>query len=582
MSNTIKCPYCCEEIPASSTVCPYCGESLGHSQEERPKQEESSPEPEMPKPASKPDYTPSVSNSKPTAYTVSNFEELDSLKGLFMDPIFKGFFDFRGKLNRKQFLAATLTIILVMAILGGLAAYANKLSEASLSNHWGVVKEALTILMTLFGYLQTAKISVRRTNDIGISPYWNLLYIGFGFIPFIMCLFMKTGSGSNRKAGKITAISLASLLGVGIIIGIASAISEGMGTGDYQRDNDSESSYTGSDVQTSTESKTQDDSSDNVLVDSETGMKYMFFDDASYGKGVMSAIDFPDKRITLCLNTNNTLLIIGENYKLYWPQFTSSMLSGIRQKYDKYEFYAESGQSTLQDEVYSTNSGRFVSKVNDEVCSIDMEMRSLGNKPWIGIYSYLNSTESVFYIIDISGSSDCRLMFNVLKTLTNNIVKVKDSSASYQSGSSSTSSSYEPISKSTVSSESLKSKNIQRSLSENRSVELKDSKLFINDKVGSLEIDLDDIVRFGNMCKDWLKSDALDSFNFVSSGGVFSLWRVGEDNIFPEKLILDSWQPNYAGADMIYEIIIEDILGDQVNISLNEKDLKTIISLIFA
>lgn len=581
MSNTIKCPYCCEEIPATSTVCPYCGESLGHSQEERQTQEESSPEPEMPEPAPKPDQTSYVSNSKPTAYTVSNFEESDSLKGLFIEPIFKGFFDFRGKLNRKQFLAATLTIILVMAILGGLAAYAEKLSEASLSNHWGVVKEALTILMTLFGYLQTAKISVRRTNDIGISPYWNLLYIGFGFIPFIMCLFIKTGSGSNKKARKITAISLASLLGVGIVIGIASAISEGMGTGDYQRDDDSASSYTGSAEQASTGSNTQDDSSDNVFVDSETGSKYMFFDDPSFGKGVMNALSFPDKKITLCLNTNNTLLLIGENYKLYWPQFTSSVLSGIKQKYDKFEFYAESGQYALWDDVYRTESGRFVSKVNDEVCDIVIEMRAFNNNPYVHLYSYLDSMDSSFEIMEIYGISDCRAMFNVFKTLTNNIVKVKDSSVSYQSGSSSTSSSYEPTSSSTVSSESLKSKNIERRLSENRSVELKDSKLFISDKVGSLEIDKDDIVRFGNMCKDWLNSDVMTSFNFVSSGGVFSLWRGREDNIFAEKLTLDSWEPNYAGADTIYDIIIEDILGDQVCISLNEKDLKTIISLIF-
>lgn len=581
MNNTIKCPYCCEEIPASSTVCPYCGESLGHCHEERPMQEESSSEPEMPELSPKPDQTPSVSNSKLTAYTVSNFEGSNSLKGLFIDPIFKGFFDFKGKLNRKQYLAATVTILLVMVILGGLAAYAKILSEASLSNPWGVVSEALIILMTIFSYLQTAKISVRRTNDIGISPYWNLLYIGFGFIPFIMCLFMKTGCGSNKKAGKITAISLASLLGLGLVIGIASAISEGMGSGDYQRDDDSASSYAGSAEQTSTEPKTQDDSSDNVFVDSETGSKYMLFDDPSFGKGVMNALSFPDRKITLCLNTNNTLLLIGENYKLYWPQFTSSVLSGIRQKYDKFEFYAESGQYALVDEVYRNESGRFVSKVNDEVCDIVIDMKVSNDNPRIHIYSYLDTMDSGFDIMDFSGISDCRLMFNVLKTLTNNIGKVEGTSSSYQSGSSSTSSSYEPTSNSMVSSESLKSKNIERNLSDNRSVELTDSKLFINDKVGSLEIDLDDIVRFGNMCKDWLKSDALDSFNFVSSGGVFSLWRVGEDNIFPEKLILDSWQPNYAGADMIYEIIIEDILGGQVCISLNERDLKTIINLIF-
>ncbi|GEM_PF-4791361 len=577
MNNTIKCPYCCEEIPASATVCPYCGENLEHSKDGRSTQEESSPEPEIPTAAPKTDHTPSVSNSKPTAYTVSNFEGSYSLKGLFIDPIFKGFFDFRGKISRKQFRTAILTILFVMAIIRGLGVLAERLSDASWSNHWGVVEEALMLLMIIFGYLQTVKISVRRTNDIGISPYWNLLYIGFGLIPFLMCLFMKTGCGSNKKAGKITAISFATLLALCLVIDIASAISDG----DYQRDDDSASSYTGSAEQASTESKTQEDTSDNVFVDSETGSKYMIFDDPSFGKGAMSALNFPDKKITLCLNTNNTLLIIGENYKLYWPQFTSSMLSGIRQKYDKFEFYAQSGQCALWDDVYRTESGRFVSKVNDEVCDIVIEMRTFNNNPYIHLYSYLDSVDSSFDIWEIYGISDCRSMFDVFKTLTNNIGKAESSSASYQSVSSSTSSSYEPISTSTVSSESLKSKNIERNLSEKRSVELTDSKLFIRDTVGSLEIDLNDIVRFGNMCKDWLNSDALSSFIFESSKGEFSLWRIGADNIFSEKLILDSWQPNYAGSDTIYEIIIEDVLGDQVNISLNERDLKTIINLIF-
>lgn len=34
MSNTIKCPYCGEEIPASSTNCPYCGEQLDQKRSE--------------------------------------------------------------------------------------------------------------------------------------------------------------------------------------------------------------------------------------------------------------------------------------------------------------------------------------------------------------------------------------------------------------------------------------------------------------------------------------------------------------------------------------------------------------------
>ncbi len=32
MNNTIKCPFCGEEIPTSSTSCPYCGEKVGQEQ----------------------------------------------------------------------------------------------------------------------------------------------------------------------------------------------------------------------------------------------------------------------------------------------------------------------------------------------------------------------------------------------------------------------------------------------------------------------------------------------------------------------------------------------------------------------
>ena len=52
MSNTIKCPYCGEEIPASSTSCPYCGERLDQKRGEEQVPVTTSPEDSTSRPAS--------------------------------------------------------------------------------------------------------------------------------------------------------------------------------------------------------------------------------------------------------------------------------------------------------------------------------------------------------------------------------------------------------------------------------------------------------------------------------------------------------------------------------------------------
>lgn len=82
MSNTIKCPYCGEEIPASSTNCPYCGERL--DQERGNEQVPFTPSPEyqtsepplrnlqsnIPESDSKHDISPEAGSERPETFKV--------------------------------------------------------------------------------------------------------------------------------------------------------------------------------------------------------------------------------------------------------------------------------------------------------------------------------------------------------------------------------------------------------------------------------------------------------------------------------------------------------------------------------
>lgn len=255
-------------------------------------------------------------------------------------------------------------------------------------------------------------------------------------------------------------------------------------------------------------------------------------------------------------------------------------MSKLQNTYSKYQFYAESGQYTLRDEVYRTDSGRFISKANNEVCDIVMDMQS-NTYPSINLYVYLSSTDTPFDVMTLSGFQDCKLLFNVFKTLTNNLDSARrffnSGSASSNSSSSGTGAS------STVSAESLKSKKVQSGLSEGRTVDIENMTLSIYDEdLGALTISEDDIIPFGELCRKWLGGSVYTSFTLETKEDCFALWRIGADNVFAHTLTMGSWQPNFAGADVIYELIINDEAGyEDVNMSFTEGDLRAIISVIF-
>lgn len=445
MSKLIRCPYCCEEIPSSSTVCPYCGEPL----------------------------TPSAGEGADgTSVSVAeNESETDS--------------------------------------------------------------------------------------NANVSSSKNL-----------------SGWSEMSDMGKMAVVIISIVMILSIVIAITLSVASR--TRSYADDISSEYSSSGS---SSTTSKTSTESSPQLFTDSETGLKYVYFDE-TFGKGVATALNFPDISFSFYLKTDSELIIYTDKYQIFWPQFTDALVSKLQNTYSKYQFYAESGQYTLRDEVYRTDSGRFISKANNEVCDIVMDIQS-STYPSINLYVYLSSTDTPFDVMTLSGFQDCKLLFNVFKTLTNNLDSARrffnSGSASSNSSSSGTGAS------STVSAESLKSKKVRSGLSEGRTVDLENMTLSIYDEdLGALTISEDDIIPFGELCRKWLGGSVYTSFTLETKEDCFALWRIGADNVFAHTLTMGSWQPNFAGADVIYELIINDEAGyEDVNMSFTEGDLRAIISVIF-
>lgn len=445
MSKSVRCPYCCEEIPSSSTVCPYCGEPLTQPVEE-------------------------------------------SVDGTSVS----------GAENESE-----------------------KESKANLPSSKNL-------------------------------PGWSEM---------------------NDK-GKMTVVIISIVMILSIVIAISFSVANRT-----QSDVGAISSEYSSSGTSSTSSKTDSESSVQLFTDSETGLKYVYFDE-DFGKGVASALNFPDRSLVFCLKTDNELVIHTEKYRIFWPQFTDALVSKLQNTYSKYQFYAESGQYTLVDEALRNESGRFISKANNEVCDIVMDMSSDGKYPSIKLYVYLSSTDTPFDVMTVSGFQDCKLLFNVFKTLTNNLDSAR---RFFNSGSaSSNSSSYGAGSSSTVSAESLKSKKVECGLSEGRTVDLENMTLAISDEdLGALTISGKDIIPFGEICRKWL-DDIGESFTLETQDYTFALWRIGADNVFAHTLTMSSWQPNFAGSDVIYELYINDEIGyENVNMSFTEGDLRAIISVIF-
>ena len=380
----------------------------------------------------------------------------------------------------------------------------------------------------------------------------------------------------NNKKAKTTTIIIVSVIIIAFSL-IADIV-------DHSKRNDSYSRNTASTVTQSSSSQTSSSSttskSSNAFVDSETGIQYILFDDTK-GKGVATGINYADGTSkNLYLNTNYEMRIIADNYELYWPKFTPDMVSSLEEAYRKCKFFAESEQYMSTTTVYSNNSGGFYGKDIIESCNIDIDLSTglYSNEPKMDISAYLLDSKVVYFIFEVSGKSSCEVLINSFKALTNNISTVKASSETVEK-----TSGYEPKSNYSISKEALRAKDRTVRISEGRSVQITSDGsnahfYIVNDDHGTLEIPECDIVRFGNMCKDFVDSDYDESFTFVSSEGEFTLWGHYNDNIVTNYLSLSWWEPNIADADKIYEIYFKDA---EISISLGEDDLRTIINVIF-
>lgn len=383
----------------------------------------------------------------------------------------------------------------------------------------------------------------------------------------------------NNKKAKTTTIIIVSVIIIAFSL-IADIV-------DHSKRNDSYSRNTASTVTQSSSSQTSSSSttskSSNAFVDSETGIQYILFDDTK-GKGVATGINYADGTSkNLYLNTNYEMRIIADNYELYWPKFTPDMVSSLEEAYRKCKFFAESEQYMSTTTVYSNNSGGFYGKDIIESCNIDIDLSTglYSNEPKMDISAYLLDSKVVYFIFEVSGKSSCEVLINSFKALTNNISTVKASSKTVEK-----TSGYEPKSNYSISKEALRAKEITRSLSDGQRVEISSevnhvAQLCIsNEDIGYLCIEEDDIVSFGNACKEWLAGHSLV---FRSDGGTIWLWREYGGNIFANEISLFAYEFHYAGADTIYVIKVTEPTDDNTyaEFSFTEDDLRTIINVIF-
>ena len=100
----------------------------------------------------------------------------------FIDIVYRHFFDFKGRASRKVFWLFTLNVFVVNFIVGSISA--------------GI----LSIMVSLFLFLPSLGLSVRRLHDINYSGWWVL--IGcipvFGVIAVFVFACLPGTEGENR------------------------------------------------------------------------------------------------------------------------------------------------------------------------------------------------------------------------------------------------------------------------------------------------------------------------------------------------------------------------------------------------
>lgn len=163
MEEIKKCPYCGGEIPVEVPKCKHCGEWV---------------------------------NEESKAKHLNETKQPGFFEYYLWEPIFKHYFDFKGKMPLKQYWISnllaiplfTFAVTFLLSLLVGLE-YMN-----------GSFAEVIDILFSLFIFIPTLACAVRRLRDTGKNPWWIFIAI----IPVIgwvclICLLCRKGECISKN-----------------------------------------------------------------------------------------------------------------------------------------------------------------------------------------------------------------------------------------------------------------------------------------------------------------------------------------------------------------------------------------------